>query len=115
MPPRHISEPTLRKPTEFSASGSISAGTPAYDQGLNTGDQIVAIDGYRASAQFMTSYLNEKKPNDKVKLTIFRFDKLRDVDFVLGSDKRQEYDFSVISGATEEQKKLYKQYLNGDL
>ena len=45
----------------------------------------------------------------------FRFDKLRDVDFVLGSDKRQEYDFSVISGATEEQKKLYKQYLNGDL
>lgn len=94
---------------------SLSAGTPAYDQGLNTGDQIVAIDGYRASTQFMTSYLNEKKPNDKVKITIFRFDKLRDIDLVLGSDKRQEYDFSVISGATEEQKKLYKQYLNGDL
>ncbi|MFT3743494.1 MAG: PDZ domain-containing protein [Pyrinomonadaceae bacterium] len=94
---------------------SLSAGTPAYEQGLNTGDQIVAIDGYRASSQFMTSYLNEKKPNDKIKLTIFRFDKLRDVDFVLGGDKRQEYDFSVVSGATEEQKKLYKQYLNGDL
>lgn len=94
---------------------SISAGTPAYEQGLNTGDQIVAIDGYKASSQFMTSYLNERKPNDKVKLTIFRFDKLRDIDFVLGGDKRQEFDFSVVSAPTEEQKKLYKQYLNGDL
>lgn len=94
---------------------SISAGTPAYEQCLNTGDQIVAIDGYKASSQFMTSYLNERKPNDKIKLTIFRFDKLRDIDFVLGGDKRQEFDFSVVSAPTEEQKKLYKQYLNGDL
>jgi predicted metalloprotease with PDZ domain len=28
---------------------TVSANTPAYEQGLNTGDQIVAIDGYRES------------------------------------------------------------------
>jgi predicted metalloprotease with PDZ domain len=94
---------------------TIAAGTPAYEQGLNTGDQIVAIDGNRASSAFMASYLSEKKPKDKVRLTVFRFDRLRDFDFTLGGDSRKEVDFSTISGATEEQKRLYKQYLNAEL
>jgi predicted metalloprotease with PDZ domain len=94
---------------------SIAAGTPAYEQGLNTGDQIVAIDGYRASQSFLQSYLDERKPNDEVRLTIFRFDKLRDIPFKLGSNLRKDYDFSFVDGPTEYLKRLYKQYLNADL
>lgn len=94
---------------------SIPAATPAYEQGLNTGDQIVAIDGYRASQSFLSSYLAELKPGDKVKLTIFRFDKLRDFDFTLGANNRAEYKFEPLAGPTDEQKKLYNAYLNADL
>lgn len=94
---------------------SIPAGTPAYEQGLNTGDQIVAIDGYRASQNFLSSYLAERKPGDKVKLTIFRFDKLRDFDFTLGANTRAEYKLEPLSSPTDEQKKLYNAYLNADL
>ena len=94
---------------------SIAANTPAYEQGLNTGDQIVAIDGYRASQSFMQSYLSEKKPNDKVKLTLFRFDKMREVTFTLGSDLRKDYGFSLLNNPTALQKKLYKSYMNADL
>ncbi len=94
---------------------SIAANTPAYEQGLNTGDQIVAIDGYRASQSFVQSYIAEKKPNDKVKLTIFRFDKMREVAFVLGSDMRKDYSFSAVDNPTADQGRLYKGYLNEDL
>ena len=94
---------------------SIPAGTPAYDQGLNTGDQIVAIDGNRASQNFLSSYLAELKPGDKVKLTIFRFDILRDFDLTLGANTRTEYKFEPLAGPTDEQKKLYNAYLNADL
>ncbi len=94
---------------------SIPAGTPADEQGLNTGDQIVAIDGYRASQSFLSSYLAELKPGDKVKLTIFRFDKLRDFDLTLGANNRAEYKFEPLAGPTDEQKKLYNAYLNADL
>lgn len=94
---------------------SLPAGTPAYEQGLNTGDQIVAIDGYRASQSFLSSYLAELKPGDKVKLTIFRFDKLRDFDFTLGANNRAEYKFEPLASPTDEQKKLYNAYLNADL
>jgi predicted metalloprotease with PDZ domain len=94
---------------------SISAKTPAYEQGLNTGDQIVAIDGYRASQSFVQSYIGEKKPNDKVKLTIFRFDKMREVTFTLGSDLRKDYSFSAVDNPTADQGRLYKGYLNAEL
>lgn len=94
---------------------TIPAGSPAYDQGLNTGDQIVAIDGYRASQAFMQSYFNEKKPGDTVKLTIFRFDALREIPFALGVDGRKDYTFTRLSEPTDDQKRLYKQYLLGEL
>ncbi|MBA2333550.1 MAG: M61 family metallopeptidase [Blastocatellia bacterium] len=94
---------------------SIPANTPAYEQGLNTGDQIIAIDGYRASQSFLQTYIGERKPNDKVKLTIFRFDKIREMPFTLGSDPRNEYAFSPVNTPTDEQKRLYRGYLNADL
>jgi len=94
---------------------SVPANTPAYEQGLNTGDQIVAIDGYRASTAFLTSYLTEKKPNDKVKLSIFRFDKLSEITFTLGGNDRREYSFAPVAEPTEMQQKLYRSYFNADL
>ena len=94
---------------------SISADTPAYEQGLNTGDQIVAIDGYRASNAFLTSYLGEKKPGDTVKLTIFRFEKLRDVEFKLGANNRAEFSIRPVAKPTAEQSRLYREYLNAEL
>lgn len=94
---------------------SISSNTPAYEQGLNTGDQVVAIDGYRANQSFVQTYLGEKKPNDKVKLTLFRFDRLRDVTFTLGSDLRKNYGLSPLETPTAEQARLYRAYLNADL
>ncbi|MBK6725486.1 MAG: M61 family metallopeptidase [Acidobacteria bacterium] len=94
---------------------TVPANTPAYEQGLNTGDQIVAMDGYRASTAFLTSYLNEKKPNDKVKLSIFRFDKLSEMTFTLGSNDRREYSFATVAEPTEAQQKLYRSYFNADL
>lgn len=93
---------------------SIPVGTPAYDQGLNTGDQIVAIDGYRASQAFLQSYIGERKPGDKIKLTIFRLDALKEITFTLGANTRKDYAFDPIAEPTTEQTKLLTQYLNAD-
>jgi len=94
---------------------SLAANTPAYEQGLNTGDQIVAIDGYRATNAFLQSYLAERKPNDTVKLTVFRFDKLRDVSFKLGANMRANYSFAPVAQPSEDQKRLYSDYMKAEL
>jgi predicted metalloprotease with PDZ domain len=94
---------------------SIPAGSPAYEQGLNTGDQIIAIDGYRASQNFIQSYIGDKKPGDNVTFTIFRFDKLREVPFTLGGNVRKDYSFASVDAPTDLQKQLYRDYLNAEL
>jgi len=94
---------------------NVRADTPAYEQGLNAGDQVVAIDGYRATLARMQQYVSERKPGDRVRLTVFRTDRLRDIDFVLGENTRREYSFAVVSNPTDQQRRLYHDYMQSDL
>jgi len=83
---------------------SIPSDTPAYEQGLNTGDQIVAVDGIRASLSFLQSAIADKKPGDKLKLTIFRFDEMRTIEVTLGGKISTAYRFSPVRNPGDEQK-----------
>lgn len=94
---------------------SIPAGTPAYEQGLNTNDQIVAIDGHRATLQFFNNYLGEKKVGDKLRLTVFRFDELKQIEITLGGRGSANYRITPVSNPTDEQKALYRAYLGSEL
>ena len=94
---------------------SIPANTPAYENGLNADDEILAIDGFRASRQFLNFYLGNKSAGDKVKLTVFRHDKLVEMDVTLGKTPASKYKIVPLENPTEEQKRLYKQYVDEDL
>ena len=94
---------------------SVPADTPAYEQGLNANDQIVAVDGNRASQTFLQTYLGEKRPGDKVKFTVFRFDEMRDIEITLGGRASQDYAIVAVENPTDEQKRLYKDYLGAEL
>lgn len=94
---------------------AVPAGTPAYEQGLNAGDQIVAVDGYRASLISLQTYLANKKPADKVRLTVFRFDKLRDMDITLGTNARPEFAIVPVENPSDQQRRLYVGYMGAEL
>lgn len=89
---------------------NVAAGTPAFEQGLNTNDEIIAVDGLRANQAFLQGVLAEKKPNDKITLTIFRFDKLREIEITLGGRIPPNFRIVRMENATEAQKRLYNQY-----
>lgn len=93
----------------------VSADTPAYQFGLNVNDQIVAIDGNRASQTFLQSYLTNKKPGEKIKLAIFRFDELRDIEVTLGGQAKADYKIVPVENPSDEQKRLYREYLKAEL
>lgn len=95
--------------------GSVYAGTPAYEQGLNAGDQIVAFDGNRASQEFVSARLAEKKPGDVVHLTVFRFDVLRTIDIKLGNANVANYRIVPVPQPTAEQKRVYQAWLGAPL
>ena len=94
---------------------SLRAGTPAYNSGLNAKDQIVAIEGYRATRRAVDFHLNRKKAGDTIRITVFRHNKLRDVDVTLGKTPASAYAIVPVPNPTEKQKRLYRGFLEKDL
>ena len=94
---------------------SVPKGTPAYEQGLNASDQLVAVDGARANQTFLQNYIGEKKVGDKIRLTVFRFDQLREIEITLGGRARTAYQIAALENPTDEQKAIYKNYVGTDL
>jgi predicted metalloprotease with PDZ domain len=94
---------------------SLPSDSPAYQQGLNSGDEIVAVEGNRASKQFLDYTIGEKKPGDKLKLTIFRFDELKEIEITLEGRANPNYRLLSVIDPSEDQKRLYKQFFGADL
>ena len=89
----------------------VVSGTPAYDQGLNTGDQIVALDGERVNRDSYLARLREKRPGDTVNLTLFRDDDLRSFAIKLGKRAVVDYRVVTVKQPTPEQVRQYKAWL----
>ena len=90
---------------------SVRAGSPAYEQGLNANDQIVALEGARVTKETFDARIAEKKPGDTVRITVFRFDDLRTLDIRLGSRVDAPFRITPIAQASDEQKRIYQAWL----
>ncbi len=91
----------------------VYAGSPAYEQGLNTGDQIVALDNARVTRDFLNARIAEKKPGDLINLTIFRFDELSTLLIKLGGRADGTYRIVPLPTQTEAQRRMLRSWLGG--
>jgi predicted metalloprotease with PDZ domain len=89
----------------------VYAGSPAYEQGLNAGDQIVAMDNMRVNRDFFNARMAEKKPGDVVNLTIFRFDDLSSLVIRLSDRREMTYRIVPVASPTPVQKQIYASWL----
>jgi predicted metalloprotease with PDZ domain len=89
----------------------VYAGSPAYDSGLNAGDQILAMDNMRATRDFFNARIAEKKPGDLVNLTIFRFDDLSTLLIRLSDKREMTYRIVPVTAPTAVQKRIYADWL----
>jgi predicted metalloprotease with PDZ domain len=90
----------------------VYEGSPAYEQGLNAGDQIVAINNMRASREFVEARIAEKRPGDLVTLSIFRSDDLSLLLIKLGGRADSNYRIVPVDKQSPEQKRIYQSWLN---
>ena len=54
----------------------VLADTAAYRAGVNAGDELVALDGVRITPETLPLRLAERRPGERVPLTVFRRDEL---------------------------------------
>jgi predicted metalloprotease with PDZ domain len=110
-PPKAYFGANLRQDGDRLVVSSVPAGTPAYNQGITFGDQIVALDGGRVTLQTFNARLEERQPGDEVRLSVFRLDELRTITIKLGSRVEENYRIVPLAQQTPEQKRLYEGWL----
>ena len=93
----------------------VYAGSPAYEQGLNTGDQILALNNMRANKEFFDARIAEKRTGELVSLTIFRADDLSVLLIKLGGRLDGTYRILPTDKPTGEQKRIYQSWLGSPL
>ncbi|MEP6705868.1 MAG: PDZ domain-containing protein [Pyrinomonadaceae bacterium] len=91
----------------------IRAGSPAYDQGLNAGDQIVAWNNMRVTKEFFEARLAEQRPGDLVSLTIFRSDDLSTLPIKLGGRVDAPYRIVPVTNPSDQEKRINESWLAG--
>ncbi|HYT48782.1 MAG TPA: PDZ domain-containing protein, partial [Pyrinomonadaceae bacterium] len=92
---------------------NVRAGTPAYEQGLNAKDQIIALDGVRVNKELLETLVAAKRPGDVVHVTVFRDDNLRTLDIKLGGSVEASYRIVQLPSANDQQKRIYESWLSG--
>jgi predicted metalloprotease with PDZ domain len=78
---------------------------------LNTGDQIIALDGARVNQQSMLARLMERRPGTILNLTIFRHDDLRTIAIKLGGRVTPDYRVLPIRQPTPDQIRHYRAWI----
>jgi predicted metalloprotease with PDZ domain len=101
----------LEDSREFVSVKNVRAGSPAYEQGLNAKDLIIAIDGERADTKRFLALLSAKHPSDIIRLTLFRNDDVRTLDIRLGARVAADYQIAPLPARTEQQKRIYDSWM----
>jgi predicted metalloprotease with PDZ domain len=113
MPGRSYLGADLEDSGGFMSVRNVRAGSPAYDQGLNARDQIIALNGVRVNRDLFETLIAERKPGDTIHVTLFRDDNLRTLDIKLGSRVDAPYRIEQLPAMTEQQKRIYQSWLTG--
>ena len=102
----------LQQNGDFIVVNSVRSGTPAYEQGLNAKDQIIALDGERVTKETFEALIAAKRPGDTVRVTVFRFDNVHTFDIRLGGRVDAPYRIVPLPQASEQQKRIYQAWMS---
>ena len=91
---------------------TVRAGSPAYEQGLNAKDQIVALDGVRVNKDLFETLLRAKPLGSVVRVTVFRNEDLRTFEVKLGSSLHVPYRIVRLPAPSDLQKQIYESWIS---
>ncbi len=90
----------------------VLAGSAGYDAGIDIGDEIVALNGIRVTqARDIADRIADMKADDKVIVSFFRRDRLKEVEITLRLQSVPAYSVSKTANPTPLQKSIYESWL----
>ena len=89
----------------------VEIGSPAQIAGVDAGDELLAIDGIRVSAEQLCDRLKDYKPGDTIQLTVFHQDELRTLPITLAEPKPNSYKIVSLENPDKVQEENFKGWL----
>ncbi|MEM7167510.1 MAG: PDZ domain-containing protein, partial [Planctomycetota bacterium] len=82
----------------------VKRGTPAHAAGLNAGDEVLALDGYRVQGSNWAARRKQYAPGDRASLLISRRGKLSELTVVFAKEPPKRWELQADPEAAESQK-----------
>lgn len=95
----------------LAAVSSVLVDGPAYHAGVIAGDLIVALNGTRVRAGELNALLAHYKPGQVIKLTLFRYDQLREIEFPAAGRFEGKWTLRRVKHPSDQQKAVYESWL----
>jgi predicted metalloprotease with PDZ domain len=93
---------------------NVLAGLPAYEGGVNSNDELVAVDGQKIDSANSKKILDDLRAGQKVTVTVFRREKLMNVALTVAVRPFDNYTISENKDATEAAKLLRVAWIGED-
>ena len=90
----------------------VIAGSPAAAAGLDIGDELLAMNGFRVRTADLTERINQLAEGEEVTLTVFRTDRLREYKVKVARSPVPAYKIVKKTSPTDLQKSIYQAWLS---
>jgi len=91
---------------------SVASNSPAQLAGIDAGDELLAIDGFKVSAEKLNDRLKVYQVGQQINLTIFHADRLMTVPVTLSAPQPQKYHLRSLEHPSDLQRQLFKGWVN---
>jgi predicted metalloprotease with PDZ domain len=89
----------------------VEAQSPAQQAGINVGDELVAIAGWRVGANQLEERLKEYQPGDVIEMTVFHHDALKVCTVALAAPRATSYQLVALAHPADLQKQNFAGWL----
>jgi predicted metalloprotease with PDZ domain len=100
-----------RQRGERAVVAAVDPESPALAAGLETGDELVAVDGRVAPARDWESLLRGKEPGETVRLSVLRRDRLVELEVKAGGGGNTRFVLKRAKETDERQDRLFNQWI----
>ncbi len=90
---------------------SLVRGGSAYENGLNVGDELISINGYRINSNNINLLMDQYNIGEMLTILINRKGRIRQIELEVRKDENVSFRYEKVKDRTRQQEKVYKTWL----
>ena len=104
---------TLRQKEDSVFVAAVDFESPAWNAGLRRGQQVIWINGIKASPFLLDKTITDARPGDKMALAIYVNDETKNIDIILERKKDRPFIIATMGDPDPLQKQILESWLKG--